>query len=126
MDSRGRLLIPHTMRAIVGFSPNSKFLVMADSESKVIKIAPLGLNEDERTMKLEIIMKDSPGALGKIASTLGELNLSIIHSEGTILEKDKKASYTAIVQGPEYSDELLKSKLITNGAALEIAISHFD
>lgn len=126
MDARGRILIPQSLRSIVGFSTNSKFMVMADSESKIIKIAPLSLSGDQQTLKLEITMSDSPGALGKIASTLGELGLSIIHSEGTILEKNRTATYTAIVQGQEYTEEELKSNIIKEGAALDVRISYFE
>ena len=58
---------------------------------------PLGWDENQQLLKFEIFIKDVPGTLGKIASTLGELGFSIIHSEGNVLEKDQKAVYSAIV-----------------------------
>jgi len=43
------------------------------------------------------MMEDIPGALGKIAITLGKLGISIIYSEDVVLDKDKTATYTAII-----------------------------
>ena len=108
MDNRGRILIPQSLRNIVGISTDLKLMVVADSELKEIRITAIGLAEAEKLLKLKIIMEDIVGALGKIASTLGDLGISIVYSEGAILEKDKTAIYTAIIKNPDYNLEELK------------------
>lgn len=122
MDNRGRILIPQSLRNIVGISTDLKLMVVADSELKEIRITAIGLAEAEKLLKLKIIMEDIVGALGKIASTLGDLGISIVYSEGAILEKDKTAIYTAIIKNPDYNLEELKKILIKKGSALNVDI----
>ncbi len=126
MDNRGRILIPQSLRNIVGISTDLKLMVVADSELKEIRITAIGLAEAEKLLKLKIIMEDIVGALGKIASTLGDLGISIVYSEGAILEKDKMAIYTAIIKNPDYNLEELKKILIKKGSALNVDITPLE
>ena len=126
MDNRGRILIPQSLRNIVGISTDLKLMVVADSELKEIRITAIGLAEAEKLLKLKIIMEDIVGALGKIASTLGDLGISIVYSEGAILEKDKTAIYRAIIQNPDYNLEELKKILIKKGSALNVDITPLE
>jgi bifunctional DNA-binding transcriptional regulator/antitoxin component of YhaV-PrlF toxin-antitoxin module len=126
MDNRGRILIPQSLRNIVGISTDLKLMVVADSELKEIRITAIGLAEAEKLLKLKIIMEDIVGALGKIASTLGDLGISIVYSEGAILEKDKTAIYTAIIKNPDYNLEELKKILIKKGSALNVEITPLE
>jgi len=126
MDNRGRILIPQSLRNIIGISTDLKLMVVADSELKEIRITAIGLVEAEKLLKLKIIMEDIVGALGKIASTLGDLGISIVYSEGAILEKDKTAIYTAIIKNPDYNLEELKKILIKRGSALNVDITPLE
>jgi bifunctional DNA-binding transcriptional regulator/antitoxin component of YhaV-PrlF toxin-antitoxin module len=122
MDNRGRILLPQSLRKILGISPESKLIATADSELKEMKISPIALGEAQRLLKLKITMEDVPGALGKIAATLGDLGISIIYSEGAVLEKAKTATYTAIVQNIDFSFDELKNALITKGSAIDVKL----
>ncbi|MHA1488739.1 MAG: hypothetical protein ACTSRI_03675 [Promethearchaeota archaeon] len=126
IDNRGRILIPQSLRKLVGLSKESKLMVIADSELNELKITSIGLAEAEKLMKLKITMEDTPGALGKFASALGKLNVSIIHSEGSILEKDKSATYIAIVQSLKHDFEALKNFLINKRAVLDVEMLPLD
>ena len=120
MDNRGRILIPLSIRKAVGFSTESKFMLVADTERKEVKITSLGLADAQNPMKIKISMRDAPGALGKIASTLGDLGISILYSEGGVLEKDKSAFYVALIQSENYHFDKIKEILINESAALDV------
>lgn len=122
MDNRGRIVIPQPIRKIVGLTTESLIMLVADSETKKIEIATIGLAKAQKPIKLKIMMEDIPGALGKIAITLGNLGISIIYSEGVILDKDKTAIYTAIIQNLDYELEELIRILIKKGSALNVEI----
>ena len=122
MDNRGRIVIPQPIRKIVGLTTESLIMLVADSETKKIEIATIGLAKAQKPIKLNITMEDIPGALGKIAITLGNLGISIIYSEGVVLDKDKTAIYTAIIQNPDYELEELIKILIKKGSALNVEI----
>lgn len=122
MDNRGRIVIPQPIRKIVGLTTESLIMLVADSETKKIEITTMGLAKAQKPIKLKITMEDIPGALGKIAITLGNLGISIIYSEGVVLDKDKTAIYTAIIQNPDYELEELIKILIKKGSALNVEI----
>ncbi len=122
IDNRGRILIPQALRKIAGFATDTKLMVVADSERKEIKITSIRVAEGQNLLNLKISMKDIPGALGKIASTLGDLGISILYSEGGILEKDKVAFYTALVQSPKHDYKGIKDILLSKGSALDVEL----
>ena len=122
MDNRGRILLPQSLRKILGISPESKLIATVDSELKEMKISQIASDEAQRLLKIKITMQDVPGALGKIAATIGDLGISIIYSEGTVLEKAKSATYTAIVQNTDYKFDDIKNALITKGSAIDVKL----
>lgn len=121
LDSRGRIVIPQIIRESLGLTTNSQVMMVADSEAKEIKITPVGLDEEREPIKLRITMEDAPGALAKIASTFGDLGISLMYGESVIIEKEKKAMWTVISPTPRnISLEELEEKLKTNGDALKV------
>lgn len=119
IDNRGRIVIPQIVRKSLGLTTNSQLMMVSDSETKEIKISPVGLGRDSNPIKLKITMKDVPGALAKLASMFGDLGLSMMYSEAVIVEKDKTAVWTVISEGPEDIKELERI-LKENGDALKV------
>jgi len=120
IDERGRIVIPQIVRKSLGITTNSQLMMVSDSESKEIKISPIGLRDDSNLIKLRILMGDTPGALAKLATTFGDLNLSMMYSEAVIVEKDKTAVWTVISESPSFTLEELEKILKEKGQALKV------
>jgi len=120
IDERGRIVIPQIVRKSLGITTNSQLMMVSDSEVKEIKITPIGLRTESNLIKLRITMGDSPGALAKLATTFGDLKLSMMYSEAVIVEKDKTAVWTVISESPDFSLEELEKVLKSKGEALKI------
>ncbi len=120
IDERGRIVIPQIVRKSLGITTNSQLMMISDSEVKEIKITPIGLRDESNLIKLRITMGDSPGALAKLATTFGDLKISMMYSEAVIVEKDKTAVWTVISESPNFSLEQLEKVLIDKGEALRV------
>jgi len=120
IDERGRIVIPQIVRKSLGITTNSQLMMISDSEVKEIKITPIGLQNESNLIKLRITMGDTPGALAKLATTFGDLKLSMMYSEAVIVEKDKTAVWTVISESPNFSLEELEKVLKDKGKALRV------
>ena len=122
IDERGRIVIPQIVRKSLGITTNSQLMMISDSEAKEIKITPIGLRSESDLIKLRISMGDTPGALAKLATAFGDLNLSMMYSEAVIVEKDKTAVWTVISESPSFPIEELQKILKEKGEALKVEI----
>lgn len=120
IDERGRIVIPQIVRKSLGITTNSQLMMISDSETKEIKISPIGLRDERNLIKLRITMGDTPGALAKLATTFGDLKLSMMYSEAVIVEKDKSAVWTVISESPSFTLEELEKILREKGQALKV------
>jgi bifunctional DNA-binding transcriptional regulator/antitoxin component of YhaV-PrlF toxin-antitoxin module len=121
IDNRGRIVIPQIIRKSLGLTTDSQLMMVADSEEKTIKITPVGLaTGEEAPVKIKITMEDIPGALAKIATTFGELGISLVYGESVIVEKDKKAIWTVISPNPRMDFEELENALREKGDAKKV------
>ena len=121
IDNRGRIVIPQIIRKILGVSENSQLMVVADSETKEIKISPVGLKGD--SLKFRITMSDQPGSLAKIATTFGNHGISLVYGESMTVEKEKTAIWTVIGPRPKNMEiEDFKAILKTEGDAIDVEI----
>ena len=72
-------------------------------------------------------MSDEPGSLAQIASTFGDLGISLMYGESVIVEKSKTAIWTVISPTPQnITMEELREGLIKNGKAINVDIIPFD
>ena len=126
LDARGRVVIPYIIRKSVGITTNSQLMVVADSDSKEIRIKPVGLADESNLMKFRITMEDVPGSLARIASTFGDLGISLIYGESMTLEKDKVAIWTVIGPVKELELEEIEQALLREGKAVKVEISPLD
>jgi len=126
IDDRGRVVIPYIIRKSVGITTNSQLMMQSDSETKEIKIKPIGLAEEANLMKFRITMEDVPGSLARIATTFGNLGISLIYGESITIEKDKVAIWTVIGPVKDISLQELEETLLTKGKATKVEISTMD
>jgi len=125
IDNRGRIVLPLVTRKNLGITTNSQLMLVSDSETKEIRITPIGLRDESNLVKLKVVMKDIPGALAKLLDIIAEEGIGLVYSEAVIVEKDKTAVWTAISESPKNIDRL-KNILKENGEALEVEFSPLD
>ena len=125
IDNRGRIVLPLVTRKNLGLTTNSQLMLVSDSETKEIRITPIGLRDESNLVKVRVVMKDIPGALAKLLDIFAEEAISLVYSEAVIVEKDKTAVWTAISENPNDINKL-KSILIEKGEALEVDFSPLD
>ncbi len=125
VDNRGRIVLPLVTRKNLGITTNSQLMLVSDSETKEIRITPIGLRDESNLIKLKIVMKDIPGALAKILDIFAEEKISLIYSEAVIIEKDVKAILTAISESPSDINQL-KNILTEKGEALDVEFNPLD
>ncbi|MHA2132005.1 MAG: hypothetical protein ACW99L_18705, partial [Promethearchaeota archaeon] len=101
IDNRGRIVLPLVTRKNLGITTDSQLMLVSDSETKEIRITPVGITKDEKPIKFKITMSDEPGSLAKIASIFGDLGISLMYGESVILEKSKSAIWTVISPTPK-------------------------
>ena len=127
VDNRGRIVLPLVTRKNLGITTDSQLMLVSDSETKEIRITPVGITMDEKPIKFKITMSDEPGSLAKIASIFGDLGISLMYGESVILEKSKSAIWTVISPTPKnISLEDIKDELIKTGKAFDVEIIPFD
>ena len=127
LDARGRVVIPQIIRKSLGLTTNSQLMLVADSETKEIKITPIGLSQEHNPIKFRITMKDQPGALAKIANIFAECGVSLVYGESIAVEREKTAIWTVIGPQPEHRTlEDLQDMLIKEGDALKVEIFPLD
>ncbi|MFW9822387.1 MAG: hypothetical protein ACFFE4_05605 [Candidatus Thorarchaeota archaeon] len=127
IDNRGRIVLPLVTRKNLGITENSQLMLVSDSETKEIRITPVGITKDEKPIKFKITMNDEPGSLGKIANVFGDLGISLMYGESVIIEKSKTAIWTVISPTPTHiSLEELRENLMKNGNAVNVEIMPFE
>lgn len=121
IDSRGRIVIPNIVRRALGIEDANQVMMIADSDKKEIKIHPVAWSGEKETLKLKIYMNDVAGALAKIANTFGDLKISLIYGEATVIEKGRSAIWTVIAPVPDkYTVKEIIEILIKKGNAKKV------
>ena len=114
-------------RKYLGLTTNSQLLLVSDSETKEIRITPVGISEDQKPIKFKITIKDEPGSLAKIATIFGELGISLMYGESVVIEKDKTAIWTVISPTPQdITMDKLQEELISKGQAVKVEVIPFQ
>ena len=101
IDNRGRIVLPLVTRKNLGITTDSQLMLVSDSETKEIRITPVGISKEDKPIKFRITIVDEPGSLAKIASIFGDFGISLMWGESIIIEKSKKAIWTLLSPTPE-------------------------
>ncbi len=125
VDSRGRVVIPRPMRQMLGIKRESQIMIISDEDNPTeLRIIPLLYSNDQSFLKLRIIIPDEAGALAKIANVFGDLGISLLHGQTTVIKKGIDAEWEVISPVPEMPIEELKQKLLDVGGAKRIIVEN--
>jgi AbrB family looped-hinge helix DNA binding protein len=122
IDSRGRIVIPRTMRKMLGLKENSQLMIISDSDAKEIKMIPLPFSEEKAFVKLKITIEDKAGSLGKIANIFGELGISLLYGETVVIKKGFDAEWLVLAPITEVPLEELTRQLLEKGSAKKVEV----
>ncbi|MFW9942244.1 MAG: hypothetical protein ACFFFT_14490 [Candidatus Thorarchaeota archaeon] len=127
IDNRGRIVLPLVTRKNLGITTDSQLMLVSDSETKEIRITPVGISKEDKPVKFRITMVDEPGSLAKIATIFGDFGISLMWGESIIIEKSKTAIWTVLSPTPKnITMEELREALIKSGKAINVDILPFE
>lgn len=92
MDSKSRITIPMKIRKVLGLSEGMRFIIIANTLRKEIKIIPL-VELQAKVYRLRIVMLDRPGVLAKAASLLAEENVDLLMTESRTIRRGELAEW---------------------------------
>jgi hypothetical protein len=102
-------------------------MLVSDSETKEIRITPVGISKEDKPIKFRITMVDEPGSLAKIATIFGDFGISLMWGESIIIEKSKTAIWTVLSPTPKnITMEELREALLKSGKAINVDILPFE
>jgi len=120
LDSKGRIVLPHTLREALGLTEGMSILLVADLDAKEVKLLPFKAKIAEFTLAFS----DEPGALAKTASLLAKLGVDLLSSHSVTIERGTKAEWYALgdLSKCRYTIEELEKELKESGLVDRVEI----
>jgi AbrB family looped-hinge helix DNA binding protein len=95
IDSRGRIIIPSSLRSGLGISEGTYLMLVADLDKKEAVIVPFA-HPGAKLAEFQIGLGDSPGALAKAAALLAELGVDLLSSQSRTLRRGELAEWHVV------------------------------
>ena len=124
MDSRGRVIIPLTVRDAFNLRGGMYMMLIADVEDKEMKILPFA-DPSAKLVEIRVTLGDVPGALARVAAVLARFNVDLLSTRSRTLHRGELAEWHAIadISKCKCKIEELKEKIMMEGAAKEVGIN---
>ncbi|KYH38691.1 MAG: hypothetical protein AYL30_003350 [Candidatus Hecatellales archaeon B24] len=123
IDSRGRILIPSSVRSTLGLREEAYVMLIADLESREIRLIPFA-DPEAQLYELRILMNDIPGALAKAATKLAEIGVDLLSTQSRTIYRGRLAEWYAVVDLSKckVKAEALEAKLTGEGVARKVEV----
>lgn len=95
VDSKGRITIPSAIRELFNIREGMYLLMIADRNSKEIKLVPLPIAA--QLLKLRLVVEDRTGVLAEITRFLALRNIDIVSTKCVVLKREELGECEMIV-----------------------------
>ena len=95
VDSKGRITIPVAIRELFNIREGMYLLVIADKNSREIKLVPLPITA--QLLKLRLIIEDRTGVLAEITRFLASKNVDIVSTKCVVLKREELGECEMVV-----------------------------
>lgn len=95
VDSKGRITIPSAIRELFNIREGMYLLMIADRNSKEIKLVPLPIAA--QLLKLRLIVEDRTGVLAEITRFLASRNIDIVSTKCVVLKREELGECEMVV-----------------------------
>lgn len=113
VDSKGRVTIPMVVRELFDIRDGMYLLMIADRESREIKLIPLPASS--RLARVRLLVEDRPGVLAEITKYIANLGGDIVSTKCVVLKREELGECEMIVDisrtglsSPEGLTDMLK------------------
>lgn len=113
VDSKGRVLIPQSIRDAANLGSNDKVVVEFDPHARAVLILPA---HEKKLLKLQIALSDSPGALAHAASALAALGVDLVSTQSRSSKRGEAAVWEVECNAAGRSVAQIRAALSKAGA----------
>lgn len=112
IDSRGRIILPSSIRDGTGLTKGMYTMLIADLDKKEVRITPFA-DPEAKLIEFSVELLDVPGALSRVATILAEHRVDLLSTESRTLRRGNSAEWHAIADVSKCSCGLqeLKKKI---------------
>lgn len=126
LDSKGRVLIPQSVREALGFREGMYLMLIADLDRGEVLLTPFA-DPEARLMEFRIRLTDVPGALARVANVLADANVDLLHTESRTIRRGEYAEWIAVADVSKCNVEMdeLKERILSVGKAEAVEIREY-
>ena len=95
VDSKSRVMIPSKVRDLLGLSSGSILMLIADTETREIRMLPLA-DAESKVYQLRVVMSDKPGALAKVAQLLANYGVDLLFTVSKTIRREEVAEWSIV------------------------------
>jgi len=126
IDSKGRIILPSSIRDSLGLPKGMYAMLIADSDKKEVRITPFA-DPEAKLIEFIIELYDVPGALARVATLLSEHKVDLLSTESRTLSRGDLAEWHAIADISKCTCELqeLKQKIEKGAIVKRVELHSF-